>query len=505
MFNITEHPAWLETLEEDAIRRLDRNNQMLVEGSSDVLISPAMKSVSDTDIEIFVRNTFDSGNYTEKLISIEEANLSKLGPRSIAKPWGERRPDLESYFTDVSTVSEGEFTSLIKYHRTEFGIAGRLHPVSQESVAAGLESASAGGLPFMKKKGILKKEGLVTERYVDQYPCVIYTRTQEGGKTRNVMGVGISDVVREMRYQQAFLPVEKKLPWRAAIVHPDTVDKSMSYILRSKSDQGTIECLDFSAYDASVTPDLSADAFAFIASHFADSHHHELYEVYLRFATIPFYTPDGEFSGFHGVPSGSAFTNTIDSIVQFLISRDTGILKADDGLQIQGDDGVYLLQEEDYREGFISGFIEAGLRVNVEKSDSFKSQEAVFLQRYYHPNYSGIGHQLGGVYSIARALLRLKYLEKFVGDIGSDEEITGDDYFVLRAISILENCKYHPHFKDLVNFARRADKNGLSYTPAGLKAYERMPDRRSRAGVTNQYGDQSGIESFETVKLLRGT
>ena len=501
MINVTEKPAWLDQLSEDAKRRLSRNNEMLLEGSDDVIISPAMKSVKDSEIEDFVRGTFSSGEYTEYLISIEESNLAKLGPRSIAKPWSERRPDLEAYFTDVPILSYEEFRDFKVEYSSTLSIESRLHPVSQETAVANLESASAGALPYMQKKGYLREKGLATERYVDIFPCVIYTRTQEGGKTRNVMGVGISDVIREMRYHQAFLPTEKKYAWRAAIVSPDAVDVAISRMMNSKSPNDTIECLDFSAYDASITPNLSGRAFAFIASHFADKFSREIYDIYVRFATIPFYTPDGEYSGLHGVPSGSAFTNTIDSIVQYLI-LDSSHLTGSDNVQIQGDDGIFLVKGGT-TDAIIDGFTSAGLGVNAEKSDTFKEQEGTYLQRYYHSNYSGDYSDLGGVYSIARALSRLKYLEKFIDGLGSEEEITGDDYFVLRAISILENCKYHPHFYDLIDFVQSRDRHSLVYTSNGRTAFENRPDRRSRAKVTNQYGDQTGIESFETVKYLR--
>jgi hypothetical protein len=501
MINISAQPAWLDQLSEDARRRLSRNNEMLEKGSSDVLISPAMKNLEDSVIENFVRETYDSGLYTPYLIDIEESNLSKLGPRSIAKPWDERRADLESYFTAVPLLSFEEFQSFKSDARQTFSIAGRLRPVSQENAVANLESASAGGLPFMQKKGILREQGLATERYVDVFPCVVYTRTQEGGKTRNVMGVGISDVIREMRYHQAFLPIEKSLSWRQALVSPDATDLAISRMMNGKRPDEQIECLDFSAYDASITPDLSGRAFAFISAHFADSYSEEIYRVYVRFATISFYTPDGEYSGNHGVPSGSAFTNTIDSIVQYLI-LDKSILSGPDSVQIQGDDGIFLIQSGTSG-ALIRDFTNSGLVVNVDKSESFDNREGTYLQRYYHQNYPGTACAFGGVYSIARALMRLKYLEKFVGELGTEEEMTGDDYFVLRAISILENCKYHPHFFDLIDFVRSNDKHSLAYTQNGLKVFENRSDRRSRAANTNQYGDQSGIESFAVMNYIR--
>lgn len=503
MINITARPAWLKDIDEDAQRRLSRNNERLTAGSDDVVISPAMKNIEDTEIENFVRETINnSEQFSQYLIDIEESNLAKLGPRSIAKPWSERRSDLEAYFTDEPLLEKDVFLEYRNSYREQFSIDGRLRPVSTETAVDNLESSSAGGLPYLRKKGDLRKEGLATERWRGVYPCMIYTRTQEGGKTRNVMGVGISDVIFEMKYHQAFLPTEKNLHWRQAIVSPDAVDLAISRMLNSMTMKDEIVCLDFSTYDASITPELSGRAFAFICAHFSNNYSSEIYELYERFATIPFYTPDGEYSGNHGVPSGSAFTNTIDSIVQYLVLHDhLGHLRSDT-VQIQGDDGIYLL-DGGSSDALIDSFNNSGLVVNADKSDKFANQEGTFLQRYYHPMYTGTHSTYGGVYSIARALLRLKYLEKFIDDVGPEEELTGDDYFVLRAISILENCKYHPHFHDLIDFVRERDKHSLTYSAKGLTAFENRADRRSRAEATNQYGDQRGIESFEVMKYIR--
>jgi hypothetical protein len=501
-YTVTEKPAWLGDLSTDALRRLSRNNEVLTEGSDDVIISPAMKDVTDEEIVEFVTKTTFSGHYTDELVDIEKSNLAKLGPRSIAKPWSERRTSLQDYFTPVQPLDSGEFGSLIRKYRRYFKIEPRLHPISTENAVEGLESSSAGGLPFMQKKGILREQNLANERWVDKFPCVIFTRTQEGGKTRNVMGVGISDVIREMRYHQAFLPIEKRLSWRAAINTPLDVDTSISAMLNSKRNDELVACLDFSAYDASITPNHSGVAFAFIAAHFADKFTREIFEIYMRFVTIPFYTPDGEYSGFHGVPSGSAFTNTVDSIVQYMVYYQAGFITDSHCAQIQGDDSIILIKE-DQRDEVIKVFEDQGLIVNVEKSD-FYTNEGTYLQRYYHQAYRGSTARVyGGVYSIARALGRLKYLERFIDDVGSDKELTGADYFVLRAISILENCKHHPHFIDLIKFVRRRDKHLLRYSETAVSKFEKHTSRRSRTGITNQYGDQSGIESFDTVKVLK--
>jgi hypothetical protein len=76
----------------------------------------------------------------------------------------------------------------------------------------------------------------------------------------------------------------------------------------------------------------------------------------------------------------------------------------------------------------------------------------------------------------------------------------------LRAISILEDVRHHPYFRDLVKFVVDNDKYGLRYTESGLKRYVKMLNETSgiQGLITNQYGQVTkGLSNFKTVKLIR--
>ena len=304
----------------------------------------------------------------------------------------------------------------------------------------------------------------------------LFTRTQEEKKTRNVWGYPILDTIWEQQFYIPWLQMEKSLPFRAALYGPDVVDSSITKLLGGKDGKSSIYCIDFTSFDSSVSPTMSMAAFSYIASHFQRSYIDELRELSHRFINIPIFTPDGEVSGPHGVPSGSSFTNTVDSLVQWLISGHNG-----QKCQIQGDDGVYVIETRRV-ETLLNSFREAGLSVNESKSWHFKDRQAVYLQRYYserYPNQYGSG--LGGVYPIARALNRIKYLERWTDF--EKHGIEGRDFFSLRTIMILENCKHHPCFRELVNYCQSIDKHGLKFSDEGVKAYSRMLEPRVRAGV----------------------
>jgi hypothetical protein len=491
---ITANPAFLSELSSEVKGRISRNDVRNRDGSEEPLITPQFESVDDDDIRSFVRSCISSGSMTDKLVEIEESNLSKLGPRSIAIPWDERRASLVEYY------SQGNYTpdlSLdVKHSR------GRLRPAQMETVKTKLVRSSNTGLPYLIRKGAAIDEGLVEKSEPGKYPCMLYTRTQEQKKTRNVWGYPFGDTIWEQEFFIPWLGFEKSLPNRAALLGPDHVDRAVSDLLYRKQKDDKIYCVDFSSYDASVQPGLARQAWSYIAASFASAYHEEIAHMYERFISIPIMTPDGEYSGYHGVPSGSSFTNTVDSLVQMLVSNKWT------ECQVQGDDGIYLVRDHEV-EKLADAFVSAGLKLNVDKSDTFSSHEAIFLQRYYHPAYSSrASYGLGGVYSIARALLRLKYLERFTEF--DKWNISGEDYFSLRAIMILENCKHHPHFEDLVKFVHKLDRTHLTYSQAGLSAFSKMQEQRVRAGVFNQYGDSNGNEdgyatglaNFETIKLL---
>jgi hypothetical protein len=343
------------------------------------------------------------------------------------------------------------------------------------------------------RKGLVLDRGLAGSSEEDKYPCMLYTRTQEDRKTRNVWGYPMGDTIWEQEFFIPWLNIEKALPNRKALLGPDHVDRAMSDLFMRKGRNEVMHCVDFSAYDASIHPRLAHRAFSYIAQHFQPSYRDELFELFMRFISIPILCPEGIITGYHGVPSGSSFTNTVDSLIQMIVSNSW----VDN--QIQGDDGVYVVQDRDV-EKMNQSFIEGGLKINIDKSETFSSHEAIFLQRYYHPNYTNPQGSLGGVYSVARALNRIKYLETWT-DLERNE-ISGEDFFTLRTIMILENCKHHPFFQELVQFAHANDRTDLTYSEAGLKAFSKMQESKIRAGVVNQYGSERGINNFETVKLL---
>jgi hypothetical protein len=503
--NIDHDPKWLRSLKPSALNSVRKISERTTSGSDDVLESPIFEQISDDDAVKAIESILDKVYLTPKLRDIENSNLLKLGPRSIQKPYSERREGIISYFNhdepkvDLSSGTfDKEFMESIlntfnKYHRPHyFNSFGGLRPASFQAIQDNLVRSSNSGLPLMTRKGNLLPLD-EDEQFADlgKYPYFLFTRTQEQGKTRPVFGAPLALTIFESMYAIPFMKFEKTLPWRAALLGEDATAEKITAILRNPETARVPKVsVDFSAYDTTVAPSLSHASFAAIASQFSNEHNQGLYNLWHLFATLGIFTPEGEISGWHGVPSGSTFTNTIDSMAQFAVASHLGLE------QVQGDDGLYVY----HKPGEIyETFDRNGFKINEDKSEE-SIEEISYLQRYYHPHYRHRSRYdlLGGVYSLYRAYNRIRYLERWTNF--EREGITGSDFFALRTLMILENCKHHPGFEEFAKWVQSHDKNQLRFTRGSELSFSKMMVAKARAGVFNS--NATGISGFEVSKLL---
>jgi len=491
-------------LSSDAVSRISLILDKVVTGQDEVLVSPLANERNPEDIlkgwdDIFNHNL---SKMNKVLIDLEVSNRSKYGPRSIAIPWEDRRESLTNYFGNSQLgldLAGGE----IKLHGNN-----RLRSLNLHNAIPYLKNSSNTGLPFMNKKGNIKEAlnspQLMSYLLERRDPCVLFTRTQEGNKTRNVWGYPVADTVLEMCFYRPLLEFQKRRAWRSALLTPQDVDESITYIidLAQRLNESLLS-IDFSSFDATVQYGLQFAAFDYMKGLFQSSEWPIIDQLFLRFNTIGVLTPDGIMSGPHGVPSGSTFTNEVDSIAQYLVASKSGIITHpnEEFCQIQGDDGAYVLKDPD---ALMENFVSYGLKVNTSKS-YVADNYIIYLQSLFHTDYRNNNGLIGGIYPCYRALARIIYLERF-NDFSKDE-ISGQDYFAIRTLTILENCKNHPLFKELVKYVYDLDKYKLKYSDLGLRNYIQAISRQEGKDITFRnwsYGENlSGINSFESVKLIK--
>lgn len=445
------------------------------------------------DVDKLFKENSDLINNT--LADLERSNRDKYGPRSIAVPWPKRKDILLDSFKPFKTNDKLEIPKPT--------LPSRLRPISISQAIDLLKNDTNSGLPFYTRKSNIKEsvskdfDALLKRKD----PCLLFTRTQEGNKTRNVWGYPVADTLNEMMFYVPILGYQRDKAYRSALLGPDEVGKSTcELVLKAQSESRTLVSIDFSAFDNSVKAFLHKYAFDYIKSLFQPKFSDELDYINDRFSSIGIVTPDGVVSGNHGVPSGSTFTNEVDSIVQMLIGVQLPFINLESML-VQGDDGVYIIPngKEDL---VFDHFARFGLSVNREKS--YVSKDYVtFLQCLYHIDYIKQGI-IGGIYPIYRALNRLCYQERW-SDF-EDFGISGKDYYSIRSLCILENCKWHPLFEKFVKLILSKDKYSLDFSSQGLSNYVHMIEKtKGTEGIlVNQYGDDvKGLRSFESYKLIR--
>lgn len=499
-----KHYAWLGTLDlgpksELYVSQLMKRTER---GDDNVIVAPIAEHSSPDDILREWDKLFNANKalVSKDLLTQEMSNRSKFGPRSIAIPWVERRSGVQKYFGRGISKDRHLIGGLHLAQQTQ-PLTPRLRPISIDRSINYLKNSTNSGLPFTTRKGNVKDiygNGHLDELLARKDPCLLFTRTQEMKKTRPVWGYPMADTIEEMCFFVPLLEYQKRIGWRAALLGPDEVDVRMVNLVKICQDNDLmLASYDFSAYDTDIKTLLQETSFDYIRSLFQAPFHDRIHEIALRFRSIGLVTPDGLLTGEHGVPSGSTFTNEVDSIAQYKISKQ--IVSDDDLINIQGDDGGYGLKDPDKLSELFQSY---GLTINEEKS-TFSKTSIMYLQKLYDLEYIREGIN-GGIYSSYRALNRIIYPERF--QLFQEDQIEGSDYWALRTIAILENCKYHPLFKELVRLVWKHDKYNLKYSIDGLRKYiKRINATKGITGlIKNQYGDEiQGILNFETVKVLQ--
>lgn len=483
-------------LDQDVRRRLSLQLDSIVKGSNEVYYTPlgadGKHSVVLKELDVIVHNK--SHLINDVLMDMEMSNRDKFGPRSIQIPWKEREER-----TNISFEADKAATKVLGKYTSSSPI---LRPVSIETAIKRLKNSTNSGLPYYTRKGKIKSRIVEDyDKYLGKYPCLLFTRTQEGNKTRDVWGVPVMETVRSMRYYIPYQEVEKRLDFRVALLGPVAIDSVMCALVLTAFKLGLdLLSIDFAFFDQLAKAMAQGLGYTFYKSNFQKSYQDELNEIQHTTANIGLLTPSGEKKGPHGMPSGIPETNAVDSGIQFVPALLSGIVNPK-LMQVQGDDGVYALKPGTAKI-LIKMFEQLGLEVNESKS-TISREYCTYLQCLYHIYYIRQGIN-GGIYPVYRALGRLCYQERW-SDF-EDYDIKGKDYYSIRALCILENCKHHPLFEDLVKLVVKHDKYSLGFSSQGLSNYVRMLDESKGSGgvINNQYGDNvKGIYNFESYKLVK--
>lgn len=164
-------------------RRISLNLNRIVEGISDAYITPIGKDRNPLDILRKFDAVFNSriNDMNKPLKDLESSNRERFGPRSKTTGWKERKHTLlESFEAEKLNDSGLELVSLKGN--------SRLRPITKENAMVLLKNSTNSGLPYYTKKGNVKERVLLKYEYLlkRKDPCLLFTRSQEQMKTRDV-------------------------------------------------------------------------------------------------------------------------------------------------------------------------------------------------------------------------------------------------------------------------------------------------------------------------------
>lgn len=214
-------------------------------------------------------------------------------------------------------------------------------------------NASSGLTAFNKRKKDSMVHALERARRIQfqgatPKPCIAFTRTQKGGKTRLVWGYPYEMTIIEGTIAR---PLYNKLKSVDSAMAFGTTTLALGAKLAScRNSRKYCYSIDMSSYDASIAANLIDVAFRIIRTWFDpnDKLVDDALNIIKRyFITAPIVMPDHKayYGRRHGVPSGSYFTQVVDSIVNVVIagalSSKMNLRVSKEQIQVLGDDLIF--------------------------------------------------------------------------------------------------------------------------------------------------------------------
>lgn len=234
------------------------------------------------------------------------------------------------------------------------------------------------------EKAIKLADGLLGSKKVCRVPCMAYARghfgTTDKPKTRLVWGFPFHQTLIEGMYAEPLLR-----GYLSSNTHPMVFGHTSSYVAAKMNEaklNGFVQMTDFSGFDSSIQPMLIRIAFDILFSNFIDVNpsHRELIEKY--FICTPIMFSDGErYQKAVGVPSGSYFTQMVDSIVSYIVAQYSSLMAGCKPalVLVLGDDSLVSTRFPLSTKAYRDAALELGITVSDEKSIYNSAKEIHFL------------------------------------------------------------------------------------------------------------------------------
>jgi hypothetical protein len=449
-----------------------------------------------------------------ELTEIDEKEISKIGPYSIMLPWKDRRKSVSDFETQEYHGNDSTLDSIVDEVGKLFAPSS-LRPMGLSTAVASMPRRTMLGLPTMSSDEARIDEYSQRASQVssahDIYPCVAGWRGQPQGlhelpKQRLVWMFDHVETILGLSVLYPILNKLRVLPGFSAWSNDLIVDDSVTRLLIQARTNGVdVISADFSNFDASVSFTLLRCVFDLLRYWFTDDTKYRLDLLEEVFATVPLITPDGIFNSRKGgVPSGSALTNLVDTLVNVIAGKYAAKILGIDliGFEVLGDDSVFVFKPTPNVAELSGALKELGLDCNPEKQ-FISPVSAHFLQRWHSLDYQ-LGGVSRGVRSIYRALNGMLSLEHWV----NVEEHRFRYLMAAREIMQVNNTRWHPMFKEFVSLVKDDDKilrTGIDPTTVFKRAggSEEIRSILHIASFPFNQQDPDLVEEFAATLVLR--
>nr|UDL14587.1 MAG: putative RNA-dependent RNA polymerase [Picobirnavirus sp.] len=494
-----------------------------------------------------VVDAYDLEGKLPELYSFEQDMKSKVGPMSIQLPLADRIESIEQYYTCVQDAGEPISKDAILETCKFFSKAGGLHLRGKLEVVSNMRlNTNSGSWLFTKRRNVVAETLSATlKSYQNHEPVALITkqipqfsymteedvqkrydlcavlgwRGQEGGitdddvKQRVVWMMPFLLNIKELQFYQPAIQSFQKNDLIPAYISMDRVDQEVTALFDTKSNDDLVICTDFTKFDQHFNPNLQNAAKEVIQSLMTKgdvSCQQWLDEIYpIKFNISLICSEDLLYTGPHGMGSGSGGTNFDECLAHKALQFESALENhqtLNPHSMAYGDDGI-LTYPGISVDSVIQTYTKHGLEMNGSKQYVSK-HDCVVLRRWHGMNYRVNGTMVG-IYSTFRALGRLLAQERFY-----DPEKWNSELVTLRALSILENCKWHPMFHQFIDFVLLGDKYRLGLDIPGF--FDRLESTAKDAieqftdflGYTKNLQEDAkqtttGINDWEVVKYLK--
>jgi len=206
--------------------------------------------------------------------------------------------------------------------------------------------------------------------------------------------------------------------------------------------------------------------------------------------------------GEHGVASGSAWTNQIETIFDGILSQymDAKTRHHVQGLYAIGDDMTWVSKAfpKDFATQLEDIGQSVGQVIKAEKTTVFPDR-VKSLQRLFQRDYRRADGKVRGVYRTCKALNSIIFPERF------HEKGWDSNMFCARTYAILENCVDHPLFREFVEFIVKGNKHLIPFAKKSRDELDVITRRaRSLPGLYvsyNQEKEQESLANFESIRI----